>query len=122
MSSGAGRLERAILKVRFSIYDKGFSTEGNCLAVSTEEICRAVHPEVTLIEKKHRVAVLQAIHRIMDNPPRLMERGTKLRNCAKCASLQPVAFGNLNIICMTQTGSSRVPRSPARIINIICQS
>ena len=62
MSSGAGRLERAILKVDFYRYYKG----GFC--ISTEEICRAVYPVATLIEKKHRVAVLQAIHRIMAQP------------------------------------------------------
>jgi hypothetical protein len=62
MSKGAGRLERAILEV-----------EGYWTGISTEEICRAVYPDATLIEKKHRVAVLQAIHRIMDNPPRPTE-------------------------------------------------
>ena len=67
MSAGAGRLERAILKVDFGRYYKG----GFC--ISTEEICRAVYPVATLIEKKHRVAVLQAIHRIMRNPPRPTE-------------------------------------------------
>lgn len=67
MSAGAGRLERAILLgVQFR-YGEG---------ISTEEICRAVYPEATQIEKKHRVAVLQVIHRIMSNPPRLMEDRT----------------------------------------------
>jgi hypothetical protein len=57
MSKGAGRLERAIV-ARF--------TNG----VTTEELCRAAYPDVPKIEKKHRVAVLQVLHRFMTEPPR----------------------------------------------------
>jgi hypothetical protein len=66
VSTGAGRLERAILEVKFPFGE----------GISTEKICRAAYPEAAVIEKKHRVAVLQAIHRIVGNPPRLMEDRT----------------------------------------------
>jgi hypothetical protein len=41
--------------------------------ISTEDICRRVYPQAATVEKKHRVAVLQVLHRLMDNPPRPFE-------------------------------------------------
>jgi hypothetical protein len=60
MSKGAGRLERAVIAA--------FRHD-----VTTAQLCRAAYPNVDVIEKKHRVAVLQVIHRLMVTPPRPLE-------------------------------------------------
>ena len=76
MGRGAGKLERAILKIDFDNEEIDLNSDDFVLidkGISTEAICRAVYPEAVVIEKKHRVAVLQALHRIMSNPPRWWE-------------------------------------------------
>lgn len=73
MSKGPGRLERAVMRAVFP-----------GIEFSTEELCRRAYPDVGQIEKRHRVAVLQVLHRMME-PPRdklserrwVITRGTK---------------------------------------------
>ena len=60
MSAGAGRLERAVL-------------EAFRQNVTTEELCRAAYPDAPTIEKTHRVAVLQVVHRFMTEAPRPLD-------------------------------------------------
>lgn len=72
MSKGPGRLERAIMRVAWpgacAVHDLGGE-------FSTEWLCRQVYPDAAQIEKRHRVAVLQVLHRMMDPPAnKLSER------------------------------------------------
>jgi hypothetical protein len=64
MSQGAGRLERAVIEVMCTAVAEG---------KSIENICRRVYPQAATVEKKHRVAVLQVLNRLKDNPPRPLE-------------------------------------------------
>jgi hypothetical protein len=56
--------------------------EGLSGQVTTERLCRRAYPDAEVIEKKHRVAVLQVLHRLMSTPPRpfdarVVRRGKK---------------------------------------------
>ncbi len=57
MSRGPGRIERAI----FDLFDK--HPEG---AWTTADLCRVIYPTANRVEKKHRVAVLRAMDKVMD--------------------------------------------------------
>jgi hypothetical protein len=78
LSRGAGWLERAVIRA-IEVHGWDWQKGG----VSTKEICRFVHPDVEVIEKKHRVAVLQVLHRLMSNPPRPTEERTWMVRPAK---------------------------------------
>ena len=57
MSRGPGRIERAI----FDLFEE--HPEG---AWTTADLCRLIYPTANRVEKKHRVAVLRAMDKVID--------------------------------------------------------
>lgn len=73
MSKGPGRLERAIMDA-VAIGESARAIYSMGGEFSTEWLCRHVYPGATQIEKRHRVAVLQVLHRLMELPSNPLQK------------------------------------------------
>ena len=94
MSRGPGKIERTI---------EALMTTKPGGAWTVEDLCERANPGLNRVEKKHRVSMLRALHKLVDGDPdwQLWRAGTVggTLTLVNCANVESYALGRMKADC-----------------------